>query len=239
MKKIIVCIIVSLVLCFLCRSDAANVAISGLGAHSGRPATGDLVEIVDVSDTAMSANGTNKKVTVGDLTKLTIYIVLASPMRCDETGALVQTTAATDYRGQCKFSNSVDVAGNYALYWLVVPEDLDTATDLKVARWKFRLGGADTGKHRYIISMSSTADSATYAGSFSNAINLDFTGDASGADGDVETVSNITLTSWRSSLTAGQLWVIKVGRDGDDGTNDTSTVDSYSGPLVISYQATQ
>jgi hypothetical protein len=228
-----------LILLLVSNSDAANVAISGLGVHSGRPATGDLVEIVDVSDTSMAASGTNKQITVGDLTKVTVYIVLASPMRCDETGALVQTTAATDYRGQCKFSNSAAVAGNYALYWLTVPEDLDTATDLKVTRLKFRLGGADTGKHRYIISMASVADSAAYAGSFSNAINLDFTGDASGADGDVETVSNVTLTSWRSSLTAGQLWVIKLGRDGNDGTNDTSTVDSYSGPLVISYQATQ
>jgi hypothetical protein len=218
---------------------AADAAISGLTALAEKPATGDLFEMVDVSDTAMSANGTSKKITWQNLTKTTNYLILPTPSRCDETGALVQTTAASDVRGQCKFSNSAADTGNYALYFLTVPEDLDTAVDLKVARWKFRLGGADTGKHRYVISMASVADSAAYAGSFSNAINLDFAGDASGADGDVETVSNVTLTSWKSSLTPGQLFVIKVARDGDDGTNDTSTADSYSGPLVISYQATQ
>lgn len=41
-------------------------AISGLGALT-IPATDDLVEIVDVSDISMSANGTNKKITFENL----------------------------------------------------------------------------------------------------------------------------------------------------------------------------
>mgnify|MGYP001088852733 CR=1 FL=1 len=41
-------------------------AISGLGALT-TPVTGDLIEIVDVSDTSMSANGTNKKITFENL----------------------------------------------------------------------------------------------------------------------------------------------------------------------------
>jgi hypothetical protein len=251
MKKVLICILMGMVAmgCATTKSiptaeselgrSGADVSISGLTNYADKPAAGDLIEITDISDTSASANGTSKKVTWQNFTKMANYLILPTPSRCDETGALVQTTAATDYRGQCKFSNSAADTGNYALYFLTVPEDLDTAVDLKVARWKFRLGGADTGKHRYVISMASVADSAAYAGSFSNAINLDFAGDASGADGDVETVSNVTLTSWRTSLTAGQLFVVKVARDGDDGTNDSSTADSYSGPLVLYYQGVQ
>lgn len=236
MKRLIVLAIFLLT----ARVWAADTTISGLSALAEKPATGDLIEVVDVSDTSMAASGTNKKITWQNLLKQKIYMVFTNPARCDETGALMQTTAATDYRGQCKFSNSADEAGNYALYWLTVPEDLYTAVDLKVERWKFRMGATDSsGKHRYIISMASVADSAAWAGSFSNAINMDFAGDASGADGDVQTISNVTLTNWKSSLTAGQLMVIKVARDGNDGTYDTSTADSYSGPLVISYQAVQ
>jgi hypothetical protein len=118
---------------------------------------------------------------------------------------------------------------------LTVPEDLDTTADLKVERWKFRLSGADTGTHRYVISMGSIADSAAYVGTLGNSVNLDFAGDGAGANGDVETVANVTLTNWKANLTAGQLWVIRIARDGSNGA-DASTVNSYSGPLVISYQ---
>lgn len=79
------------------------------------------------------------------------------------------------------------------------------------------------------------ANSASYAGSLGDAISLAFTADASGADGDVETAGETTLTGWRSAMTAGQLMVIRLARDGDH-ANDSSTVDSYSGPLVIKYK---
>jgi hypothetical protein len=66
---------------------------------------------------------------------------------------------------------------------------------------------------------------------------LAYTADAAGAEGDVETATG-TLTGWKAAMTAGQLFVIRVARDGDHET-DASTVDSYSGPLVIKYKITQ
>jgi hypothetical protein len=46
----------------------ADLKISGLTALTGaNTATGDLLEIVDVSDTTMAATGTNKKITLGEL----------------------------------------------------------------------------------------------------------------------------------------------------------------------------
>jgi len=49
---------------FLATSASAQVSITGLSELSGTPADGDLIPIVDVSDTAMSANGTTKKITI-------------------------------------------------------------------------------------------------------------------------------------------------------------------------------
>lgn len=149
----------------------------------------------------------------------------------------MQTTSTANTYGQCKFGNATDKATNYAEYYLVVPADVDTSVDL-TATFKIKLGGADTGDHEYEISFDSVADSAAYAGSLGDAISLAFTADASGADNDAETAGPTTLTGWRSAMTAGQLMVIRVARDGDH-ANDGSTVDSYSGPLVIKYKTTQ
>lgn len=167
------------------------------------------------------------------------YIVLASPFDCDGTGTKIYTNDnSKTYFGQAQFNNAADQTANYCDYYITVPEDFDSAVDWKVERFKFQLSAADTGTHRYIISLSSVADSAAYSGSLGNAVNLDFAGDASGAQGDVETVANVTLTAWKSNMTKGQLLVIRVARDGNDAA-DASTVDSYSGPIVISYGVKQ
>ena len=182
---------------------------------------------------------TNKTIAASDnVVKMTGYIILSHPHRCDGTGAVIQTTATTSYYGQAKYSNSADEAANYCDYWITVPEDIDTTVDLKVERWKFQLGAGDTGTHRYVISMISVANSAAYSGTPANTINLDFAGDASGASGDVESVASVTLTAWKSNVTSGQLWMIRVARDGN-ATQDASTQDSYGGPLMISYGITQ
>lgn len=195
------------------------------------------VSIVTNYITAKTAYITN--LVVVSLQGVKGYIVLASPFSCDGTGTKIYTNDNTKtYFGQAQFNNAADKAANYCDYFITVPEDFDSAVDWKVERWKFQLAGADTGTHRYVISLSSVADSAAYAGSLGQPINLDFAGDASGASGDVETVLNVTLTAWKSNMTKGQLLVIRVARDGDDAA-DGSTVDSYSGPLVLSYGVAQ
>ena len=151
--------------------------------------------------------------------------------------APIQTTSTANTYGQGKFGNATDKATNYVEYYLVVPADIDVSVDL-TATFKIKLGGADTGDHEYEISFDSVADSAAYVGSLGDPISLAFTADASGADGDVETAGETTLTGWKAAMTAGQLFVVRVARDGDH-ANDGSTVDSYSGPLVIKYKTTQ
>lgn len=181
--------------------------------------------------TATAAGGNNT-------IKLRSYIVLAAPHTCDGAGAIIQTNDNTaKIYGQALFANAGATNANFIEYRLTVPEDIDTSAELKVERWKFRLGAADTAAQTYNIGMASVADSASYdSPTIGQWIPLSFAGDASGASGDVETVSGVTLTGWRSNMTAGQLWVIRVNRDG---AGDASTQDSYSGPLVISYGSTQ
>lgn len=174
----------------------------------------------------------------GNTIKMKGYIVLASPFSADGAGAVISSNNnSLVYFGQALMSGSAATNANYIEYRITVPEDIDTSIDLKVERWKFRLSNTDTGAHTYNIGMASVADSATYdSPTLGQWVALSFAGDASGASGDVETVSNVTLTSWKSNVTAGQLWVIRINRDG---ANDASTVAAYSGPLVLSYGISQ
>lgn len=181
---------------------------------------------------------TNKTLDVdgtGNVVKSWGYLILTHPHLCG-AGAPMQTTSTARTYGHCKFGNATDKATNYAEYSLVVPADIDTSVDL-VGTFKFVLSAADTADHEYEISFDSVADSAAWAGSLGDAVSLAYTADASGAEGDVETATG-TLTGWRSAMTAGDVMIIRVARDGDHAT-DASAVDSYSGPLVIKYKITQ
>ena len=194
---------------------------------------------IDISTAGVITNSTFD---AGDnVLKMFGYIQLINPhLAGSGVEANMDTTATNEYYGQVKFADEIDKATNYCEYRLIVPTDLDIAVAL-TASFKFRLGGADTDDHVYAISHDTVADSADYTGTVTDEILLAYTKDGSGADGDVETASG-TLTSWKDHLTAGNLWVIRVARDGDansgDDTDD-SNVDSYSGPLTIRYGVTQ
>lgn len=173
-----------------------------------------------------------------NIIKMRQYLVLAAPFNADGSGATIVTNDNTlAYFGQAQFHSNNAAASNWAEYRLTVPEDIDTSVDLKMERFKFRLGGIDTNTLSYVLTQAAVADSASYdSPSLSQSVTLSFTGDASGASGDVETISNVTLTNWAGNVTAGRLWVIRLARNGD---TDGSTNASYSGPLVISYGITQ
>lgn len=190
------------------------------------------------SDTVTFTNKTTDCAGTGNVCKSKSYIHLKRPHLCDGTGATIGTTATTYGYGAGAYSNSADQAANYCEYSFEVPADLDTAVDPRL-KVKFLLGNADTGTHRYVASSVSVADSAVLTGStLANAINLDFAGDASGANGDAETVGYTTATSWGAALTAGQTWRIRLARDGD-ATQDNSTVNSTVIDFVIEYGVSQ
>ncbi len=232
--------------------------VADLGNLAATITTGDLIQYsgthlvrlpASTSGYVLTANGAGVASTfqapliqsIGDggsgTIKMKNYIALTFPHTCDGSGAIIQTNDNTaKYFGQAAFAGGGAASTNFVEYRLTVPEDIDTTVALKVERFKFRLGAADTAAHSYVLTMASVADSASYdSPSLGNSVTLSFAGDASGASGDVETISSVTLTNWAGALTAGQFWVIRLARDG----TDASTQTSYSGPLVISYGSTQ
>src|SRR5690349_10867496 len=54
--------LISILLCFATTAFAADVKVSALSALT-TPASGDLLPIVDISDTSQAATGTTKKIT--------------------------------------------------------------------------------------------------------------------------------------------------------------------------------
>jgi hypothetical protein len=169
------------------------------------------------------------------------YIYLTHPHFIASTSNNTINTTSTTYKfGEAAFSNSASSQTNCAAYSTVVPEDIDTAINMSVARFKFTLGNTDTGTHRYVVAYYLSADSANPPASLgvgTNGVNLDFAGDASGASGDIETITNVTLTNWATNMVAGRHLVVEVCRDGD-AAQDASTVDSTSGALVIKFART-
>lgn len=63
----------------------ADVKITGLGALAAQPADGDLIEIVDISDTSMDAAGTNKKIEYWQL-RCPRYVYPASTESVNSSG---------------------------------------------------------------------------------------------------------------------------------------------------------
>lgn len=150
-------------------------------------------------------------------------------------GVTAPSTTQTDFNfGLPKFSNSTDEATNWIEWVIEVPADVDTSVAM-TAKLSFYLGGADTADHDYVVSMCNPAASAAADCTVGTAINLAFDADASGADGDVEYTTETTLTDWAAGVTAGRMLKVRLARDGDDGTNDASTVDSYPLTLTIKY----
>lgn len=205
------------------------------GTVTLRPVTGALgsvtVSVPAATDTLVGKattdvfqNKTFDASDTGNVLKLTREIQLTHPDLVDGTGCTVGTTSTAIGYGRATCSNSADEAANYMEWYITVPDDIDTAVAI-TAKIKVLLGNTDTGTHRYVMSTVAVADSAVpTASTLANAINCDFAGDASGANGDVETVS-CTLTGWAAAMTAGRTWRIRLARDGN-ATEDGSTVNS-------------
>ena len=258
MKRLL--IILFLILSVSARADTwSNYA----SLTSGNVADGDTFLIKDVDDTSMAATGTTKQYawsalkvddaasaqtftnktldangTNNTLKQYSYIQIVGSAFKIRGAGVTAPSSTQTDWNyGLPKFVNSTDEATNWIDFVFQVPDDLDSAVDL-TAKLTFYLGGADTADHDYVLSMCGPAASAAAACTPSDAINLGYTADGSGADGDVEQTAETTLTSWKTNAVAGRMWRIRLARDGDDGTNDASTVDSYPLVLTIKYGST-
>jgi hypothetical protein len=190
------------------------------------------------SDTITFTNKTFDSWGTGNVLKFKSLPQFTSPLRVDGTNCTIGATNTNVGYGLAIFSNSADEASNWAEWRIIVPADLDTSVDprIKIAD----LIGVDTGARQHTVSMASVASSASgTAPTLINPIDVNMSADVSGAANDVEISATTTLTSWGASLTPGQLLVIRVARDGDQGTQDASTVNSTLIAFELEYGVTQ
>ncbi len=232
---------------------ANNPTLTGTGITVTTPASGVTVFVIDWTTSQITLSQENSGVSpssaatftnkdfdatgTGNTLRFLHYIHLTHPHLADGTGATLGTTStALDY-GRATFSNSAAASANYAEFYFMVPPDLDTSVDPRV-KLLFKLNGADTATHRYVLSMASIANSSPITTAVGTAINVDFSADASGANNDVESAGWTTLTGWGAALTAERLWVVRVARDGS-AAQDASTVNSTLLDVVIEVKAAQ
>jgi len=88
----------------------ANKRISSLGSLGGTPAVGDIIPITDISDTAGSAQGTTKKVTVANL-------VAAAPVQsvAGRTGTVTLSNTDVSGLGTAAVADTGVASGNVVL----------------------------------------------------------------------------------------------------------------------------
>lgn len=181
--------------------------------------------------------GTIDPTASGTTLKVQKSLKLQFPRLVDNAGCTYSNT--NDYTALTfmlpQFSGTGATNANYCDFAFRVPADLDTSKDL-TASLTIRLTNTDTSGHTYDAGMVSIANSGAAAGTPANFVALTISGDGSGASGDIESVSNVTLTSWRSNMTAGQWCLLRLNRDG---ANDASTAASNLMELEIFYWATQ
>jgi hypothetical protein len=174
----------------------------------------------------------------GNVVKFKSLPQFTSPLLVDGTGCTIGTTSTTLGYGLGTFSNSADQAANWMEFRILVPQDWDTAVDPTI-KLGILLTAADTGTQRYVLSVLDPADSTSATAATGTPINVDFAADASGASGDFETEAAVTLTGWGTIGTPGNLLIIRIARDGDAATVDTSTVNSIMLSAELAYGATQ
>src|SRR5437016_1451927 len=112
----------------LLRTTNQTEALTYLGASSSSSSVTDTSTNTLQNKTLQSTLGGGN-----NTIKLKNYIVLAFPHSCDGVGAIISTNDNTlAYTGQAAFSGTAATNGNYVEYRITVPEDVDTAVDMKV-----------------------------------------------------------------------------------------------------------
>jgi hypothetical protein len=237
-------------------TGAATININSIGAKTIKKAAGGIT--TDLADNDIRAgqwvemvyDGTNMQMVSllgnapagsGNTLKWIDYDKWVFPQLADEAGAIITTNnAASELNGHATFSGSAATNANWIVYEWVVPDDIDTSVDLKVARFKFTTAGTSTSSATFNIGMQDMADSADQEtislANFSNWVAMATGTLTSPAAKDGFTISATTLTSWKSNLTAGHTVHIMVCRDGANDANNDAMTDKY---LVISYGRTQ
>ncbi len=155
------------------------------------------------------------------------YKDLVRPELTDNVGCTLGAGASSRYFNKAIFSGTAAKTANFAEFTFNIPLDFDPSVTVRLEGLKIALQGADTGKHRYELTLGvPTISGSAAAPSMGNAITVDIPADGTGGADDYEYSGAIDLTGWAAAMTPGQTAVIRVARVANDATNDNSTVAS-------------
>ena len=197
------------------------------------------VDVVSTSGTQTFTNKTFDALATGNVVKFRSFPQFTSPLRVDGTNCTIGTTATAIGYGLGTFtgSDSIDQATNWMEFRIMVPSDWDVSVEPLIRI--VDMTGADTSTRQYVASMASVAVSGAATGTLINPIVINMSADAGAVAGDVQVSSSTALTNWGSSCTPGNLLVIRIARDSNTATFDTSTVASTVLAVELAYGSTQ
>ncbi len=114
--------------------------------------------------------------TTGSILKQTKFLQLQGPNYGDGVGAIPQTNNYTvSGLMHYTFSGTAAASANYVRYEIAVPEDLDTAGTIKIARFKFSTAGTSTSQVNWQAQLGTSAVSGQRTPSFGTAITFNVT----------------------------------------------------------------
>ncbi len=137
--------------------------------------------------------------------------------------------------GLMAFSNSVSSESNCGYFPMPTVRDYNTSIDFRLDEFRILVGSAtDSGAQRYMVAVASKTNVNWLNATYSNSITIDMASSLGTVSGTERALASVTtLTSWNTIIASGVPWCVRVCRDGDDGTNDASTVDSRFSMLTI------
>lgn len=178
-----------------------------------------LTDTIGVTNFVVASNFTaTTSITLGGVTRTTWpsvgarrYVYLYAPTYVDGAGCTLQPFNG-ELAGRAVFTNNLGTNSNWAKWTIIVPPDMDSTQDWKLEYLKFvPVANGDTSVQTYHISMFDGPDNALDDGTYINEVELSkIPGSAS--LGFSQTITNQTLTGWRTSLTPGDQFIVKVAR---------------------------
>ena len=195
---------------------------------------------VTASSTDTFTNKTIDAAATGNVVKFKSLPQFTSPNNVDGTNCVIGTTSTAVGYGRAVFSNEIDQNTNFCQFRIIVPADYDVTVTPRVKIIDMT-GGADTGTRAYVLGVASIAVSGLANAATAGAVPINMAADAGGVNGDINISATTSLTTWNTTvtITPGQLLILTLARDGNDGTLDASTFDSTLIAMELEYGSTQ
>jgi hypothetical protein len=152
----------------------------------------------------------------------TDYIQLVHPS-VFSISASVYTGSTSPLYGHAVFGAGTDSGSNYVEYLLTVPYNIDTTKALR-GNIKYSLISTDTASYSHKLSMASVSDDGLLT-TVPIINEVTFTTITTGSAGSVKSTGWSTLTSWSGSLTAGNLWKVRLARVSGSNLSISSSAD--------------